>query len=606
MKIISIFYIIPLILIFTSCSKKSEIGSGDNTKDLVGVIINIAGIEDSGNVNLSANTKKINNTFNIVKSEKISLTDEYDAFVTLTEETISDSNSKSYLDTLNRGKITKIASSSPMPSGRNYVIVFQDANGNFIEAINANSSSVSTFTKANYNTTYKWFAYSYNDNLSLTYNNNSPFVISTWNRPLLYDSGTFTTSNTGPNNTLNIVFKRKSAIIEYVVDHRGIHDVPHSLKIAPTGTGTTESQHHLPIKNGEFNLKTGLYTSTNVNPTINDDSLYNFRTTISGIDSIRKAEFHTVSVQPITSVSITFSQMRYLTDLGPGTATTRNTANDKQSRDWQWATLNTAPGFTSDDVIASRKFELTGLSITPVYGKRYRMIITLLPPKITMGGTDWAFGNLYYFERVNPFARHYQFRHHSSNLYGTVTNPDANMYWRWKSLVPGTADGTKDPCSYVFPKGYWKLPTSSQTTNLINITSSGPNNTAVFPRKYSQHSTGDPMRYVEITNEASQSAYWPYNWRRVLILPQLGYRTSSGTLTNYVTNGDNSTSIPAYGYYWTESGTSTNPIYLLAVTGTTNSSSATLSNNNSSTLNDGRMLIKCVRNTAYIYNPNLP
>lgn len=66
-------------------------------------------------------------------------------------------------------------------------------------------------------------------------------------------------------------------------------------------------------------------------------------------------------------------------------------------------------------------------------------------------------GNLYYDETRKIYA----FTHFYSNFYLENSVARVKLSWKWKALRPG-ANGvanTCDPCSKVYPTGFWKLPT---------------------------------------------------------------------------------------------------------------------------------------------------
>lgn len=97
----------------------------------------------------------------------------------------------------------------------------------------------------------------------------------------MYASGVFKTSSSQAQNHLNILFKRKTAVIEVVVNGRGIFDRLTDLQMETTAA--------TKLKSGTFNLKTGKYgVLTTYTPTFTNANFFNFRTVTA--DTIRKID----------------------------------------------------------------------------------------------------------------------------------------------------------------------------------------------------------------------------------------------------------------------------------------------------------------------------
>jgi len=591
--ILRFFFIYVAIVLsynLSSCSKKQDVDEGN----LVGVNFNIVGIEDENSelVKLGSNEKPRTNS-NLIYSKIVEQGDD-NYVVSVSEERFSGLSRSKEL-----GEVHKLGATVPMASNISYRVLIYDENDAYVATLNGNSSSALNFNQIRMGKVYKWFAYSYNTSASIPAlaNNTSPAITSTSTGGLLYDSGQFTSSNTAPNNRVSITFKRKTSVIELIINGRGIFDEITAVQLASTLTGLKSS--------GQFNLKNGTYTSyTAASPVTNyaNTSFTQFKTVSK--DTIRKIELYTVDgVNPLPSFGLTFSGVSQRTDLS-------------------FAPVSRSRSFTTSSTINIPIF-------TPQLGRKYRIVYTPLYRAFTLpNGVRWAMGNLYYDANRKAYA----FLHFNSNYYADVSftslppspaiTPRQNLYWKWRALLPGTAGvaNSGDPCTKVYPEGLWKMPTAVEFESINFLAQSIGNPTSSTPTIRSQHS-GDPLRYLEARTDVTQNKpFEPYNWHEAMVLMQLGYYNGSNQLVHYRTTSNDRAGL----YFWASD------VNVVSSVGRTYSITTLASNTgimyknitqyfseNSDNLlvelltvpvtNNFRLNIRCVRNSSFTtYIPKLP
>lgn len=143
----------------------------------------------------------------------------------------AENTSESSTKLSSKGKISKIASTSPMSSGYTYrVLLYNTKTNKLFKSILAKSGE--TFEiEVNKGDKYKWYAYSYNDNETIPepLDMENPSIEMSINKDFLYDDGEIDVL--GPSNgqlntyPINIVFDHKVAQVKVKVDASSLAQV---------------------------------------------------------------------------------------------------------------------------------------------------------------------------------------------------------------------------------------------------------------------------------------------------------------------------------------------------------------------------------------------
>ena len=163
-------------MLLNSCSKEKEVQGVDTSVGDVQVLVNLLGIElEDENIEKLGSTQINRASPKVISTSTVKLEDGMKALVSLTEEPVDKSNKL----TLSHQR-DKVAAASPMQNGVAYVVVFYDVKDNHIATINTTDKAAPTALKQfRWNTTYKWFAYSFNNSNPITLNSTSnPTVVS--------------------------------------------------------------------------------------------------------------------------------------------------------------------------------------------------------------------------------------------------------------------------------------------------------------------------------------------------------------------------------------------------------------------------------------------
>lgn len=137
-------------------------------------------------------------------------------------------------------------------------------------------------------------------------------------------------------------------------------------------------------------------------------------------------------------------------------------------------------------------------------------------------------------------------RNHNSNIYSTATNEAviANEYWNWNALTPGTdilKTGTGDPCSRVYPIGTWRLPTSTELTDVFTpltaINYAGSTDPARFMYRDGLAGTINGVNY-DLEGSDRRVSFINYGFRNSATL------NTTVSISNFNANG------AGHGYYW--------------------------------------------------------
>ncbi|WDF67049.1 FISUMP domain-containing protein [Sphingobacterium oryzagri] len=427
-----------------------------------------------------------------------------------------------------------LAANSVMPTGARYRVVLY-ANGVHVTTIDAIAGTPFSFTGANRNREYTWFAYSFNnaEQIPNLTNNNNPSLTVAGASGFLYASGTLRTADAAnTDNKLNLEFQRKTANIELILDARGMFG--NILEIAG------ETVNAGALKSGTFNLKTGTYGSNfagnNAVVPFNTSNFQNYE--IGRGAMLKTTNFYTAAGgQPIQGWSIKLNTLRIEGDRRVSPAAIPNAA--------PWGD----PHIFNNLTLAIPEF-------TPQIGKKYRVILTLIMTPMTVQNVQWARGNLY-FAGPNDF----RFRVHvASHVYGTVstntpytTSYAAGEFFNWKALIPTSLNSvvgttsSQDPCALVYPTGRWKMPTANDARTLINAAGRSfeiAGSTGAVVNSPENSTLNRAVRRVQFALDGSDL---PYDSQRRLSFLLFGYRSvlnDNYTISEFSNSSGN-------GYYWT-------------------------------------------------------
>ena len=483
-----------------------------------------------------------------------------------------------------------------LENGIKYRIILCKTNGNCY-AINGTSGGETKFLGADPGVTYKWYAYSYNtanslDNLNVEadtinirnsqniYNLEGNNVEVNPKNDFLYASGEITTDpDKTVSNNIAVLFERKTANLEIILDARGMFGEILEVK------NTLLNKN---FKKGTFNIKNGSYVSNSFLSTSfgiinNDYKQYDS----SFKDMVKKANIYIVNTnENIDGLKITLKDLKI--------------SGDRRILDGYINNWGDPHVFSNVDINVP--------NLSPQHGKRYKVKVTLIMTGKTIGDVTWARGNLYRKsseEESSSIA--YRMRVHAgSNVYGTVENSkgikSSGEYFSMSANIP-----VNDPCKKVYPQGYWRLPTLSDFNGLKQISPSKVTFSGnEFPNPFILNGTSNSyvkeIRLFKFFLNGSEGPTDP------------PYDTQENRLTfmlfGYVKNGsdseaswnltDYSTGESAKGYYWTSDKPSNNKTYayVLSQDGTVNNRPK--SKMEAVELNDSNKAnIKCVRNLSW-------
>jgi hypothetical protein len=417
--------LIILFLLFNSCKKNKTEQDANITG--TSLAFNVSGITEFQETNASTNIISENAS---PKSQILTINNEFEA---LTSTSTNQNNSN---------KIINKLSVSKLPPNITYRIeLFKVTSGveQHIRTLNKVSNAVTTINDTigvQHNSTYKWYAYSYNDTAPITNTAAAVSVPMGNNKDFLYASGTIVVDFYN-NKPIEILFSRKTARIQLEFDGRGVNaDAFTALNVnAPTGF----------IKTANFNLKDNAVVGTPTNITIPNFTIGSF-TNVNGTEAYRKksAFFYTVvggNAPSITTTGLTF---------------------------------NVKNNYSASLLESTRSIGSTGSPVTFPFNSSIEI------GKSTLLKIDLLESGLKYIQGVNganiiEFARSNLYRHsatgdHRYRFYPeNVQIADPNAYFSFGGHIPlqlTERSGSKDPCALVYPAGRWK----TATLNEINST----------------------------------------------------------------------------------------------------------------------------------------
>lgn len=276
---------------------------------------------------------------------------------------------------------------------------------------------------------YTWVALSYNskdDAPSLT--PASGAIALPQNKDILYASGTV---NLATSPSINIVFNHAFSRIGIELNTIGVFG-------NMTGTPTL-SVSGLNLATGSINLLTGAVTAgATFTPTLsyadfkNIDPLYN---------DAKIAYVYTASTAQQSAISVQLQNL---------------TVNHVDG------------GLPRTYFAAATDFNF---SVTPELGKSHHLLLNVIEsPLVTGSGPNaikWSRSNLYDRGGTDPLRN---FAFYATN----IQRSRADGYFSYGSLVaarfPSTAAQKGDPCTRVYPQGFWKQPTDTQVSTLTSST----------------------------------------------------------------------------------------------------------------------------------------
>ncbi|MHC6201190.1 hypothetical protein LYZ41_10320 [Elizabethkingia miricola] len=189
----------------------------------------------------------------------------------------------------------------------------------------------------------------------------------------------------------------------------------------------------------------------------------------------------------------------------------------------------------------------SNIPVTPSLGNRYTLNVRLIESGVRLDGLLWARTNLIYSSQIDK----YRFR--PDNEY---SQPDKDTeYWNWMAATPtGSSSDNTDACSKVYPEGMWRLPTSTEFSNLGQPDDKKENYGLFLGANFSA------VYNLDAGNNLNTS--FPTNSQR-LFLSFYGYRTAPGFLGGTsVSDSPGGIFLGALGgggaYYWSSTSANTN------------------------------------------------
>lgn len=518
-------YIVFIPLIFISISScKKVINSELETKILNdGIAFEISGFNTSDqeeviNEDEQANQQKgnyerkavstVKKTTENYESELMSF-DEFDAMMVLKEEekpTLNNSSKKLLKSNSTPSTSNLKAASTAMGPNKTYMVVLYEADdqGNPTSYLAQGKGKVGSklIIKVQSNTHYRWFAYSFNNSKEISnFNPSNPNVAvkasadpDNQNSDFLYATGTVkTNANYQIENPVPITFLRKTALVNLELNARGIFGpiTAGHIKIPSSASG---------FKDGTFHIINGNYSSISNAATIINTSWINPENSNAPANWVKQKGFYTVPQVAATKFTVNLDSVKLTTtrinDNSPNTSSTRNR------------------------IFYVNNFEFP--SITLREGRRYLASIQIVESAISIAGSRWARGNLYY--EKNTAGNEYRIRYdnpHFRNFNGGISNIKDTDYWSTGLKPTESSSSGADPCAEIFPKGKWTLPTTTQYYNLIDYT-------AIKATRRNQFN--NEGWYVTWDNATAHISGHPHGH---LIFTALGYYNSANIITDF-------------------------------------------------------------------------
>lgn len=514
-----------LLLGFISCSSRDEEAKNpDGNAGMQGTFLsfNIAGIEEEENIT-NLTTASIKNTGKSssasIAPEKVISTENFDALISA-EGQITSNKSQGLSASLTPSYTGTMAAitNTPMITGTKYRLLIYDAASNtLIKNVDA-TSGTNPNIQVDAGKQYKWYIVSTNDNSTPSVNTSTGIVsaASLANKDVLWNQGVID-AQYGQNN-MSIVLKRNTARIQLDLDTRGMFGTINNTTSVEVGTGTGSSFSSI-IKTGDLNVLTGQYSNLQNVSAVTGGNMINKAGAGGAAGATKTATFYTVSSTPVpaNNLRIRLNQL----DLNMDDNSTRSFSN------------SIVP--------------YSNIPVTPALGNRYTLNVRLIESGVRLDGLLWARTNLIYSSQADK----YRFR--PDNEY---SQPDKDTeYWNWMAATPtGSSSDNTDACSKVYPEGMWRMPTSTEFSNLGQPDDKKENYGLFLGANFSA------VYNLDAGNNLNTS--FPTNSQR-LFLSFYGYRTSPGFLGGTsVSDSPGGIFLGALGgggaYYWSSSSANTN------------------------------------------------
>lgn len=476
-----------------SCSKSEDSNTGDKTPNGEHILkFKISGIEGDNSVAKSAIGMKgdVGRRHGIQADETLVSGTLGDALISLEQNIkapLSSSITPNNGDAQAKARGAK-AASIPLEDQVKYRVILCDQNDNVLANV-VGSTGTDPLIPVNLGWTYKWYAYSNKERESVPDFDTDSKLISRAalsNKDLMVASGNI--SIQAGENFLNIVFKRKTARIQAVVNVRGMFatlstDTKISIQNNTVpGTEVMTMGDYNPFSNSFSNIEPVNAVVTNAEMKVDN--------IVEG-EAVKVASFYTLNTTAISPGNLTFNftPLSILLD------------------DGRTRTFSSSPGLS---------FTLPQ-GLTPSIGSSHIATLRLLESPIKVKGIMWARTNLIY----NPLKLD-KYRLKSNPDGSNITTIDQD-FWNWKSDVPRGEAGTTDGCALLYPEGTWKMPDLATWETLgqpdkkeeINGIFYGANYGAVWEKdtEYSRNEAYDDNR---------------------LYISYGGYRTAPGFFAPYV------------------------------------------------------------------------
>ncbi|MCL1667697.1 hypothetical protein M2T82_06440 [Elizabethkingia ursingii] len=514
-----------LLLSFTSCSSRDEeTKNPDGNAGMQGTFLsfNIAGIEEDENITslATASIKKTGKSLSAsIAPEKVISTENFDALISAEGQIASDKSqglsaslTPSYTGAM--AAVTNI----PMVTGTKYRLLIYDAASNtLIKNVDA-TSGTNPNIQVDAGKQYKWYIVSTNDNSTPSVNTSTGIVsaASLANKDVLWNQGTIN-AQYGQNN-MSIVLKRNTARIQLDLDTRGMFGTINNTTSVEVGTGTGSTFSSI-IKTGDLNVLTGQYSNLQNVSAVTGGNMVNKAGAGGASGATKTATFYTVSSAPVPSnnLRIRLNQL----DLNMDDNSTRSFSN------------SIVP--------------YSNIPVTPALGNRYTLNVRLIESGVRLKGLLWARSNLIYSSQADKY------RFLPDNEY---SQPDKDTeYWNWMAATPtGSSSDNTDACSKVYPEGMWRMPTSTEFSNLGQPDDKKENYGLFLGANFSA------VYNLDAGNSLNTS--FPTNSQR-LFLSFYGYRTAPGFLGGTsVSDSPGGIFLGALGgggaYYWSSTSANTN------------------------------------------------
>ncbi|AJW63933.1 hypothetical protein VO54_02473 [Elizabethkingia miricola] len=514
-----------LLLSFISCSSRDEeTKSPDGNTGMQGTFLtfNIAGIEGEENITSLA-TASIKNTgissSVSIAPEKVISTENFDALISAGGQTASNKvQGLSASVTPSYSGAMAAVTTSPMMAGTKYRLLIYDATSNtLIKNVDA-TSGTNPNIQVDAGKQYKWYIVSTNDNSTPSVNTSTGIVsaASLANKDILWNQGIID-AQYGQNN-MSIVLKRNTARIAVDLDTRGMFGTINNTTSIEIGTGTGTSFSSI-IQTGDLNVLTGQYANLQNAPAVTGINMINKAGAGGTVGATKTAIFYTVKSTPVpaNNLRIRLNQL----DLNMDNNSTRSFSNSI--------------------------IPYSNLAITPALGNNYSLNVRLIESGVRLRGLLWGRTNLIYSSQSDK----YRFR--PDNDY---SQPDKDTeYWNWMSATPtGSSSDNTDACSKVYPEGMWRMPTSTEFSNLGQPDDKRESYGLFLGANFSA------VYNLDAGNNPNTS--YPTNSQK-LFLSFYGYRTASGFLGGTsISDSPGGILLGALGggsaYYWSSTSASTN------------------------------------------------